>query len=491
MTQVFLSYLILSLIGTVSALIFLLIRPITKKCFSASWHYYSWFVVLLVMLVPLRVDIQNINLSESKNADTAIEIIANIFQEDVISENENIETEEVRQQSFFEICSSAIRKNINIFAFVWFFGVIFFFAQKMIRHHFFLKLVLKKSRKIQVEGVGENIEVRVMEDVKSPFVVKCVNPILILPDKELVKDKIQNVLAHELIHIKRLDILYKWVVIACKAVHWFNPFMYLIARYIEKDCEISCDETAVKNMNNEEKKTYADTILSFAFEYGRTYPLTTSISSNKRILKNRLIAVKNSKKKSKINIVISIVALFAMLVNFIVVSACAGGIFLPENYSDAASENIRGDLDKNEIPERFEENGLYGYKSADGNVIVPPKYVKAWQFFEGAALVVLPEDPYRLRYIDTNGDYLFEKTFCAANDFHYGYALALVGTGPKYSYIDKTGEFATKLRFDDAEDFSTGFARVQLNEKWGIVDTNFDFVVPCEYEKDEVLSKLN
>ena len=149
-------------------------------------------------------------------------------------------------------------------------------------------------------------------------------------------------------------------------------------------------------------------------------------------------------------------------------------------------------LDGKPVPERFEENGLYGYKDANGNVIVPAKYLKAWEFSEGAALVVLPEDPYRLRYIDTTGNYLFDKAFYASNNFNNGYALVLVADDPKYSYINKTGELATELLFDDAEDFCGGYARVQIDGKWGVVDTNFSFKVPCEYDnKDEVLGKLD
>ena len=149
-------------------------------------------------------------------------------------------------------------------------------------------------------------------------------------------------------------------------------------------------------------------------------------------------------------------------------------------------------LDGKPVPERFEENGLYGYKDADGNVVVPAKYAKALPFSDGAALVATVEDPYRWRYIGTNGNYLFDKAFYASNNFNNGYALVLVADDPKYTYIDKTGEFATELLFDDAEDFYGGYARVQIDGKWGVVDTNFNFKVPCKYDnKDEVLGKLD
>ena len=89
MTQIFLSYLLTSLVGTVAALVLFLIRPLTKKWFSAFWHYYVWAVVLLVMLVPLKADVQKVNLWEEKieKIDSNASIKTGF---DVVTENENI-----------------------------------------------------------------------------------------------------------------------------------------------------------------------------------------------------------------------------------------------------------------------------------------------------------------------------------------------------------------------------------------------------------------
>ncbi len=807
MTQVFLSYLIISLIGTVSALIFLLIRPITKRCFSTTWHYYSWLVVLIIMMVPLRFNVQKIipkdiesakeavqqtwDITAQKELDSVIEnehtapVESNITLADASIVSEDTAKEKLTQSqnkvsekqtiapkakgvsiSIFEKSKNLFQKNVNLLAQIWILGIVLLFGYKVIKYKVFLKNILKNSRKIQLDGIQtEKIEVRATDLVKSPFVIKWLSPVLVLPDKDLTPAQMQNILVHELTHIKRHDIIYKWIVAICKCVHWFNPFMYLIANKIEKDCEISCDETSVKSMNNTQKKSYADTILSFAFEYGRPAPFATSMSSNKETLKNRLIAIKNSKKMPKRNTVVSVVVVMVFFVNFVAVSGFASAALLPHDMTSAATpalkigdyitlgkyqgeeivwryvaddengklflcdrilcyksfdsvgevegielkgshakssnrqiisswkngdvithttggsnywgdSNIRswlissedetevkwlcdcppiGDSFRNEkgflhndnfstsektliktvylntyldradkdlatrgtqsgpgidyetrisaplpetvflpgldqimaiqdkdyltlndpwwirtpytgytlsvkneyssiyslcvedgsseiqydgawvddigyteaevrngirpafyldeenvtsisgsgtkdnpyliegksVPERYEENSLYGYKDNKGNVISPAKYLKAWEFSDNAALVVLPEDPNRLRYIDTKGNYLFEKAFNAANNFYDGYALVLIADDPKYSYIDKFGNAATDLLFDDAEDFSGGYARVKLDSKWGIIDTNFNFAVPCEYDsKDKVLGEL-
>lgn len=474
MTQVFLSYLIISLTGTVSALIFLLIRPITKRCFSTTWHYYSWLVVLIIMMVPLKCDVRNIIPKENEIVSATEQVGDEVqLEKGTNTDSENIPRIMVKENRFFV-------ENINVFTNIWLLGMILIFTGKVVRYCLFLKLVLKKSHRAHLDGAAGNIEVRIMSAAKSPFVIKCINPILVLPDKSMTEYQLKNVLAHEFTHIKRRDILYKWLVAVCKCVHWFNPFMYLIAREIEKDCEISCDETATKNMNEYEKKSYAETIISFAFEYGRREQLITSMATSKETLKNRLIAIKNSKRNSKTVGILSVVAVFVLLLNFSLVSAFAGGILLPVS--------VNGNCPRLYFDG---EQALYGYKDYEGNVIIPPQFLKAGDFYENAALVILPENPNELRVITPEGAYLFDKAFSAVNNFNSGYALVLANDDWQYSYIDKTGEFATDLLFDDAENFCAGFALVEIDGKWGVIDTNFNFKVPCVYDnKDEVLGEL-
>ena len=53
--KIFMSIVITSLIGTLLAVVLWLVKPITRKAFSASWNYYIWVCVLAVMIIPLRV----------------------------------------------------------------------------------------------------------------------------------------------------------------------------------------------------------------------------------------------------------------------------------------------------------------------------------------------------------------------------------------------------------------------------------------------------
>ncbi len=142
---------------------------------------------------------------------------------------------------------------------------------------------------------------------------------------------------------------------------------------------------------------------------------------------------------------------------------------------------------KGKEPILFEENGLFGYKDENGSIIIPAKYLKAGEFTNEAALVILPENPYMLRYISPEGNYLFDKAFYAANNFNSGYALTLFNEKGEYRYINKQGEYVGEI-YTYAEDFKDGLSRVILNGKEGVIDTNFNFY-PDEINEDYSLVK--
>ena len=50
--------------------------------------------------------------------------------------------------------------------------------------------------------------------------------------------------------------------LAAAAVHWFNPFLWLMRRAVERDTELSCDEAALAALPAEEHAAYGQTILN-------------------------------------------------------------------------------------------------------------------------------------------------------------------------------------------------------------------------------------
>lgn len=91
----------------------------------------------------------------------------------------------------------------------------------------------------------------------------------------------------------------------------------------------------------------------------------------------------------------------------------------------------------------FQKGDKWGYKNAEGKVVIEPKFAGALAFHEGLA---------------------------AAHD------------GKAYGYIDKSGEFVIPPQYEYANEFSDGLAGVRLGDDgWGFIDKKGNVVIPAKY----------
>ncbi|MBN2571704.1 MAG: WG repeat-containing protein [Ignavibacteriales bacterium] len=119
-----------------------------------------------------------------------------------------------------------------------------------------------------------------------------------------------------------------------------------------------------------------------------------------------------------------------------------------------------------------DKNGKIGYIDKTGKIIIKPFHTKAYNFFEGLALVEKWEgtsEPTR-RYINNDGKIIIDLAtdFTDAGDFSNG--LAFIRKNKKYGYIDKTGKIVIKPQFEWPSNFSEGLAYVRKNGKYGFID---------------------
>ena len=318
--ELFKALLITSLAGSVLAVVISLLRPITKKIFGYSWHYYIWLCVLFVMLMPVRF---NVNPMPAPNI--ATQTIQT--QQEAVSEQpettENIvQTAPAQKPQLLQkatvIWDRIIYNRMNILACVWLIGAMALMLLNVVRY---VRLNIKIRKTGEVISCPETrahtdrkINVRVWENVASPFITGIFRPMLILPKTELSEEQLHNILRHEMTHFKRHDILYKWFAEFVKCVHWFNPISWYVSKQIASECEISCDMSVTKNMTDSEEMSYVSTILSLLpTGKSKQFPLTTQMASSKKFLKRRFIMIKNKKTTSRFMSVLSAVIAVIML----------------------------------------------------------------------------------------------------------------------------------------------------------------------------------
>ena len=358
--EIFKSILITSFAGSVFAVVISLFRPITKKIFGYSWHYYIWLCVLFVMLIPVRF---NVNPMLMPNVATqAVQTQQTVVSEQPETTENIVQTAPIQKPQLLQkatvIWDRIIYNRMNILAYVWLIGAIALMLLNVLRY---IRLNIKISKNSEViscpetrEYTDRKINVRVWENVASPFMTGVFRPMLILPKTELSSEQLHNILRHEMTHFKRNDILYKWFAEFVKCVHWYNPMAWYVLKQIASECEISCDMSVTKNMSGSEEMRYVSTILSLlSTGKSKQLPLTTQMASSKKILKRRFIMIKNKKTTSRFMSVLSAVIAVIMLST----TVFASGV-LSDLTTDDYTIEITNNGEKIELKNKpFIENG--------------------------------------------------------------------------------------------------------------------------------------
>ena len=318
--ELFKALLITSLAGSALAVVISLLRPITKKLFGYSWHYYIWLCVLFVMLMPVRF---NVNPMPAPNIATqTIQTQQEAVSEQPETTENVVQTAPAQKPQLLQkatvIWDRIIYNRMNILAYLWLTGTIALMLLNVVRY-VRLNIKIRKTGEVIYcpetrEYTDRKINVRVWENVASPFMTGVFRPMLILPKTELSSEQLHNILRHEMTHFKRNDILYKWFAEFVKCVHWFNPMAWYVLKQIASECEISCDMSVTKNMSGSEEMSYVSTILSLLpTGKSKQLPLTTQMASSKKFLKRRFIMIKNKKTTSRFMSVLSAVIAVIML----------------------------------------------------------------------------------------------------------------------------------------------------------------------------------
>jgi len=98
-------------------------------------------------------------------------------------------------------------------------------------------------------GIEQCPELLESDDLVNPLLTGVSRPAIILPaamEGECAIPELRMILAHELAHLKRRDLVLGWVPAIAQIVNWYNPLVALASREWAVAQEISCDELAVE-----------------------------------------------------------------------------------------------------------------------------------------------------------------------------------------------------------------------------------------------------
>lgn len=355
MAEIFKAFLIASASGTALAIILTLLKPLTKKYFSSNWHYYIYLAVLFIMIFPIKLDIPEKAVT-SQSAEVINTQVQMIQETEMPSANTPLQNAEATNQAVQPILpirpatASAVKFISNavfLFSYIWLGGAILLLFIRLAKYIIFLLKIYRNTKIISCPETAKyttrKVVTRISEEISSPLMIGVFKPTLLLPTIELTQEQLHNILSHEMTHLKRNDLLYKWFVSFVKCICWYNPAIYFIGRQVDTECEISCDLAVVKNMNEHQKISYIETILSLlSYSQTKAIPLTTGMTGNKKTLKMRFAMIKNKITVSKKNVVISVVAALVIIGLTLYASGILNGKFT-NNYRNTIA-NL--DVDK-------------------------------------------------------------------------------------------------------------------------------------------------
>nr|WP_326175029.1 M56 family metallopeptidase [uncultured Oscillibacter sp.] len=156
----------------------------------------------------------------------------------------------------------------------------------------------RKLREYRIPYAAEGAEYPVYlveSGLPSPCLFGLFRPAIYLTPAALQSpDSLRHVLAHEETHARHGDPLWSLLRGVCLTVYWFDPLVWWAALASRTDCELACDEGALRRLGEAERVPYGRTLLSLIpVRKAPANPLlsATTMTAGKRQLKDRITRV--------------------------------------------------------------------------------------------------------------------------------------------------------------------------------------------------------
>lgn len=352
--EAFYLYLSVSLSASVIIAVLFLCRPLWKRRFSKSWQYYIWLLAVVRLLIPLSpapgmigraADWGSERLAAGVSAVMAPEdqippvpvspvpastvpastVPVSPMKDGYAQPNDEMSDPEEpftaddpgpQKPSSNPVTMAAVGSRAFSFLWViWFIPALLIFCRQIFVYRRCLKLLRSVSvsaedtaaagicRSVALElKIRRRIPVYYCNETFSPMLAGILKPCILLPEIDLMPSELYDIFRHELIHYRRKDILYKWMIQLAVSIHWFNPLVYFMRRECDHACELSCDERAISGLSAEQRMAYGDTLLfSLKGTNGTAgHAVSMPLCENTHMLKERLEAVMKTRKTTRI-----------------------------------------------------------------------------------------------------------------------------------------------------------------------------------------------
>ena len=311
-----------------AALVLFVLRRVLKKRYPARAICFVWALLAIRLLVPVQFTLpdppvqitppeRTLYVTYRWNADAADAVPSGTPQ----AEQAQAERPRGEWMTESEFENRAVNVNgpwmnaihvDNVLVMVWLIGILYNALRQWRDYRRYLRQLNRPSadaqrdtlRRVFAEqkqslGIRRDIPLVVTPAADCPMLAGFLRPALYLPDEALSEQEAMFIFRHELTHYKRGDLWLKLLLTAAKTVHWFNPLVYLMARFAQEDIELACDDAVVRGMDSAQRRAYGETILRSAAAQVKKRALVSCFTGDKETLMRRFEGLFDKRAKKR------------------------------------------------------------------------------------------------------------------------------------------------------------------------------------------------
>lgn len=306
----------------------ILLRAVVRNKISMRLQYALWLLVavkLLVFPVPRLesvLSLQQLSVAEAlpqdgqqndrsgfnmKN-DRSVQPYYGESNHGEAASAGNAKTETVTRADsmdhIYHICTGAAAAG-SVFLFLCFLAENIRFA------------VYLRRRRIPLEQ-GFPLPVFLVEGLPSPCMYG--RAVYLAPEMAEDEKKRLHMLTHEYCHYRQGDLFWSFLRCLCVICYWWNPLVWIGAYLSKQDCELACDEAALKRLGETERISYGRTLLELVpvkTRAGDYFSAATTMTGGGKNMKKRITKIAH---KSKTAVSVCVITVLLAGLGFVSVS---------------------------------------------------------------------------------------------------------------------------------------------------------------------------
>lgn len=331
LSQLFLNYLVQGCVLGLAALALLALAPRLLRRYAPQWFCRVWAVLGVLLLLPLgSLPLWRQRAPVQLHTPTAwvqpVEVPAGIDlprpQEEPDTPHQPAESRTALPES--HPAPPSLPDPLTLLAGVWLAGAAGFVLWQGAAYLVWRRRALRLSRPgsgpwaeawadaCKEVPLPRPVPLRLTPAVSSPVTAGLLRPVVLVPEQAPSTEAARMMLLHERTHLRRHDLALKALLLAVRALHWYNPAVILLARRADRDMEAACDAQVVAGHDPRWRGTYGEALLA-AVRMGRAPALTTGFALSKKALKFRFARLWDAAPRRRGRLALAAVGLCAAL----------------------------------------------------------------------------------------------------------------------------------------------------------------------------------